>query len=52
MKSHLLIVDLSIWAIYILFRKLFPVQWVKGYTLISVLLDLMYPVLFWSLWST
>lgn len=52
MKSHLSIVDLKVWAIGVLFRKLSPVPCVQGYFPLSLLLHLVYPVLCWSPWST
>ena len=52
MRSHLLILDLSAWAIGVLFRKLSPVLMSSGLLPTFFLLDLVYLVLSWGLWST
>ena len=45
MRSYLLIVDISTWAIGVLFGKLSPIQRMQGYSPLSLLLDLVYLVL-------
>jgi hypothetical protein len=55
MRSHLSIIDLRAWVIVVLFRKLSPVlmssRLFATILPLYVLLDLMYLVLYWGLWS-
>lgn len=48
---ELLIVNLSAWAIGVLFRKFFLCQWGQNYSALSFLPDSVYLVLCWGPWS-
>ena len=50
-SSHLLIVDLSAWAIGVLFLKLFLCQRIQGNSPFSLLNRFIYPILCWGFWS-